>query len=214
MVNHYIRLRGACKKKGSSVLCLTGLGRTRIVSFIYTLKGTARRATRLIAVQILYQIRQSHTTPAGALAQFEESYGAFCAEASATKDPNVLKRRNRRPRVDVPFLRQLVLGVLGSQDEIRKILAQHMQDGWTVDRLPLVLLYILELAVYELKNETAPAPIIINEAIELTKEFFEGEEPGFVNGLLDRVQKEQGRAGTFASSTESLKKEEAPCAEE
>lgn len=173
------------------------------MSFIYTLKGTARRTTRLVAVQILYQIRQSNVTAAGALAQFEEQYIEFCSSGPSGTEADVKRHKHRAPRVEIPFLRQLVLGVTASREEIRSILGQHMQKGWTVERLPLVLLCILELAIYELKNATALAAIVINEAIELTKEFFEGEEPSFVNSLLDRVEKEQISASPSAPKGEN-----------
>lgn len=177
------------------------------MSFIYTLKGTARRTTRLVAVQILYQVCQSRITAAAALAQFEEQYVEFCSASSKGETGTEEKRKHRAPRVEVPFLRQLVLGVTTERETIRAVLERHVRDGWTVERLPIVLLCILELAIYELEHATAPIPIVINEAIELTKEFFEGEEPSFVNGLLDRVQKELHQMKVSAKASSSAQEE-------
>lgn len=176
------------------------------MDFLYTLKGSTRRATRLVAVQILYQIHQTRMATSEALAQFEAQYRAFLEEQSDDEEgksdslkrasvPEINEtgrnkhRRSHAPQIDVPFLKQLVLGAIAERGTEKELLQPHMKDGWTVERLPVVLLCILELALYELKNATAPAPIVINEAIELTKEFFDGEEPGFVNSLLDQIQK-------------------------
>ena len=47
---------------------------------------------------------------------------------------------------------------------------------------------ILRAGVYELvARREVPAKVVIDEYLDITHAFFEGEEPGFVNGLLDRV---------------------------
>ena len=57
-------------------------------------------------------------------------------------------------------------------------------------RLDSTLRAILRCAVCELiRMDDIPAAIVIDEYIDLTKAFFEGPEPGFVNGLLDTISK-------------------------
>lgn len=59
--------------------------------------------------------------------------------------------------------------------------------GWTTDRMAKVDLTIIRLAVYEiLFDETVPAGVAINEAVELAKKFGQDTSYSFVNGVLAR----------------------------
>jgi N utilization substance protein B len=60
-----------------------------------------------------------------------------------------------------------------------------------IDKINKVDLAILRLAVYELQFEKeAPPKVIVDEAIELAKEFGGDASPGFVNGALGKLLKE------------------------
>jgi N utilization substance protein B len=60
-----------------------------------------------------------------------------------------------------------------------------------MERLGPVLRAILRSAIFELLAGTdVPAKVVINEYVDLTRAFFEGNEPGFVNGVLDRLAHE------------------------
>jgi N utilization substance protein B len=54
---------------------------------------------------------------------------------------------------------------------------------------------ILRSGAYELSHrDDVPVEVVIDEYVELAKSFFEGPEPGFVNGALDKVAQDV-RAG-------------------
>jgi N utilization substance protein B len=54
--------------------------------------------------------------------------------------------------------------------------------------MPVIDRNILRLGVYELLFQSAtPAKVIINEAIEIAKDFAADETPQFINGVLDKV---------------------------
>ncbi|MBX6352929.1 MAG: transcription antitermination factor NusB [Thermoflavifilum sp.] len=85
------------------------------------------------------------------------------------------------------YVRRLVDGTLSHRREIDDLLASRI-EGWTLDRLAAVDRNILRLAVYELKFEPdLDVPTVINEAVELAKEFGTQESGRFVNGVLSRV---------------------------
>jgi N utilization substance protein B len=70
--------------------------------------------------------------------------------------------------------------------------------NWRFERIAAVDRNILRLGVYELMLEPAtPAPVILDEAVEMAKRFGEADSPPFVNGILDaimrRVRKDAGR---------------------
>lgn len=78
-------------------------------------------------------------------------------------------------------------GVESSRPEIDPLIENHA-DGWSVDRLPAVDRAILRLAVWELISQPdIPAAVVIDEAIELAKEYSTERSSGFVNGVLDAV---------------------------
>ncbi|MBS9338829.1 transcription antitermination factor NusB [Fructobacillus sp. M2-14] len=83
------------------------------------------------------------------------------------------------------FLPQLVNGVLASRKELDENLAKHLATGWKLDRIARVNLAILRIAAYELTlPEPTPYKVVVDEAVELAKEFSTREDAAFVNGVL------------------------------
>ena len=62
--------------------------------------------------------------------------------------------------------------------------------GWSLDRISGIDLSILRLAFYELNLGETPTSVVVNEAIELAKEFSSDESPKFINGILGKYVKE------------------------
>lgn len=60
---------------------------------------------------------------------------------------------------------------------------------WPIDKLNRIDLSILRLATYELTNTDTPPKVIIDEAVELAKEFGGESSPSFVNGVLGDILK-------------------------
>ncbi len=73
-----------------------------------------------------------------------------------------------------------------SADEWTNRLAPH----WPVARQAAVDRAILRLAIWEITHTTTPPKVVIDEAIELAKEFSTENSPGFINGVLDAILKE------------------------
>lgn len=64
-------------------------------------------------------------------------------------------------------------------------------EGWSKNRIGKVELTILRLAVYEiLKDETVPAGVAINEAVELAKKYGQDNSGAFINGVLAKFAAE------------------------
>ncbi|MBY0262208.1 MAG: transcription antitermination factor NusB [Phycisphaerales bacterium] len=72
----------------------------------------------------------------------------------------------------------------------------ELAPTWPAHRQAAVDRAILRLAYYEMNNTQAHPKIVVNEAVELAKEFSTEKSPAFVNGLLDKalrkVLKERG----------------------
>lgn len=87
------------------------------------------------------------------------------------------------------FTWELVHGVWQKQAELDKIITEFSQN-WRLERMGRVELALLRLAVYELLfSDETPPKVIINEAIELSKQFGDDNSRGFVNGILDAAVK-------------------------
>lgn len=61
---------------------------------------------------------------------------------------------------------------------------------WPVHRQPVVDRNIIRLAVWEMTNTATPPRVVIDEAIELAKQFSTEQSAAFVNGVLDAILKE------------------------
>lgn len=83
----------------------------------------------------------------------------------------------------------LCYGVWKNQEILDASLASFSRN-WRVERMGKVEITLLRLALYELKRQTTVPPrVIINEAIELSKQFGDDKSRGFVNGILDAAAK-------------------------
>ena len=64
---------------------------------------------------------------------------------------------------------------------------QKFLENWRLSRLGLCTRLILRMGVWELVFTDAPSSVIINESIELAKDFAEKDAYKFINGILDQV---------------------------
>ncbi len=80
--------------------------------------------------------------------------------------------------------------ILEKSPEIDKKIEQSA-PAWPILKLNKIDLAILRLAVYELENEKIPPKVVIDEAVELAKEFGSENSPSFVNGVLGTIYKQR-----------------------
>ena len=88
---------------------------------------------------------------------------------------------------------EVVRGVAEHRDEIDKVLASA-SENWRVERMTRLDRNLLRLGTFELmKRSDVPSPVILDEAVELAKQFGTDESSAFVNGVLNRVAHDVGR---------------------
>jgi transcription antitermination protein NusB len=134
---------------------------------------TGRHKSRHRAVQILYQCDVRELAPEQALKAFYESLYS--------------EENEERPEPD-EFMEQLVAGTTSHRVEIDKLI-EAQSANWRIERMPAVDRNILRLAVYELMQKDLAAPIVIDEALELTRRFSGDDAVSFVNGVLDGIRR-------------------------
>ncbi len=89
--------------------------------------------------------------------------------------------------IDTEFAEALLTGVLEHFDELCIAIQEHA-PGWTLERMDPVSRCVLCMGAYEMMfSKEAPAAVIINEAIEIAKEFGTDESGKFVNGVLNAM---------------------------
>ena len=89
------------------------------------------------------------------------------------------------------FAKELVTGVCRSRQELDARLAAH-SEHWRLERMAAVDRNVLRIGAYEILHTDTPAAIAIDEAVELAQRFGGDRSPGFVNGILDSVARENG----------------------
>ena len=89
---------------------------------------------------------------------------------------------------DAALFNDLSQGVLNQSTELRELIKANSKE-WDLDKMYKMDISILLVAVYELLSKKAPTKVIIDEAVELAKEFGEGESARFINGVLAGVAK-------------------------
>ena len=95
------------------------------------------------------------------------------------------------PREATAFSRELVAGVDAEREQLDALIERHA-TGWTLDRIAPLERSILRVALYELLHRSdIPAEVAIDEAVETAKELCGADAPGFVNGILGAVQREE-----------------------
>jgi len=86
-----------------------------------------------------------------------------------------------------PYTVALLTGVDTDGDRIDELVA-GAAVGWEIDRMPVVDRTILRLATWELMARLdVPVAVVIDEAVELAKQYSTEQSGGFVNGVLGTI---------------------------
>ena len=147
-------------------------------------RADARQASRLAAVQALYQMEMSGGGAEEVAQEFvEHRFG----ELPATPDAE--------------FFAAILSGVPRHQVEIDRTIAGALSEKWKLERVDSILRAILRSATFELVDRRdVPAKVVIDEYVAVAGAFFGGDEPGFVNAALDNIAR-QKRASEFGLPT-------------
>ena len=82
------------------------------------------------------------------------------------------------------FATHLARGVQANKATLDKKVAE-LSKNWSIDRISIINMSIIKLALYELTYEKdTPRPVIINEALLLAKRYSDEESAKFINGIL------------------------------
>lgn len=147
-------------------------------------KAQRRGAARIAAVQALYQIELTGTSPDRVLREFV----AHRIDAPAQGDGDEASRDEAVGETDRELFAAIVRGASEQRQQLDEMVGSALAAGWSLERMDRVLRALLRAGAFELfaRPET-PARVAITEYVGVANAFYEGREPGFVNGVLDKL---------------------------
>jgi len=126
-----------------------------------------RHLSRMIAMQTLYEHE-------------------FRPDASVDE----IKSRNLNEysgKTDEVFFNTVVDGVIAQAEKIEALIGEAAPE-WPIDQISLIDKNILKIAIFELIfSKDVPPKVVINEAVELAKQFGAENSSKFVNGVLGTI---------------------------
>ena len=133
-----------------------------------------RTAARLGAIQVNYEVGMTEKSLTDAMAQFLSHYAADIAAEMQVK------------KIDEGHFTELSALMADKKSEIDSLIAERLDDGWSLERLARHELSALRAAVCELKYMPhIPAKAVISEYASLT-DAYQGDVK-FVNAITDRI---------------------------
>lgn len=135
----------------------------------------SRRKGRILAFQALY----SYDVGAMSLERMLE-FSWIEGEGSAGKFSEE----------ECTFARLLIVGTVEHIDEIDSYIKKYLSTNWDFSRISRVSLAILRLSSYSLLYQKDMKPsIVIDEAIDIAKEYGQDDSFKFINAILDKISK-------------------------
>lgn len=143
-----------------------------------TQSAPSRSAARLAAVQALYQMETTSQGVEATIREFKEFRLGRDIEGE------------RIHAADAKFFGDILRGTVESQHRLDPYLQRQLAAGWKLKRIDATARAILRAALYELiRRPDVPARVVIDEYLNVANAFFEGDEPKFINGVLDSAAK-------------------------
>ena len=142
-------------------------------------RADQRSAARLAIVQALYQMDVTGKGLNEILAEFDSFWIGREVEGDEYKP------------AEVQFFRDVLAGVLKEQRAIDPMIDRTLAEGWPLKRVEAVMRAVMRSGAYELKmRPDVPARVVIAEYVAVASAFFEREEAGMTNAVLDRLARQ------------------------
>ncbi|MEQ9488245.1 MAG: transcription antitermination factor NusB [Alphaproteobacteria bacterium] len=138
--------------------------------------GQKRRASRLAAVQALYEV------------DLTEHPASMVIDAYAQAGYLATLDEGGQSQAEADLFTDIVRGVATRRVDLDGMLQSCLQENRTVERMEPILRAILRSGSYELSARgDIDAALTIGEYVALAHAFFDGPEPKIVNGVLERL---------------------------
>ena len=137
--------------------------------------AASRRASRLAAVQVLYEIDRR-------AASVEDVIAAACAQGA------VLDESGLSHPADELLLTSVARGAMDHRETLDGMIDDALASSWTTARLETLMRAVLRAGTGELLvSSDVPARVVISDYVDIAHAFWERGEPGMINAVLDRL---------------------------
>jgi N utilization substance protein B len=136
----------------------------------------ARHRSRKRALQVLFEWDQRGEDISEAIRHYYESLH------SAESESETPLKADR-------FMEELVRGTVAKVEAIDAVI-RAKAEHWRIERMAVVDRNILRLAVFEMQQGAVPGAVIIDEALDLARQFSGDESIPFLNGVLDAIRRQ------------------------
>ena len=156
----------------------------------------SRRKSRIIAFQALYSWDVS-----------KESVDDILSFSWLQKDSEIKEgvehNFSESEKEEQTFASFIITGTIDHINEIDELIKKHLTSNWSMERVNKVSLAILRTSIYEMlyqqgydeyrKITNSEAKIVIDEAVNITKDYGPEDSYKFVNAVLDKIRKDAGK---------------------
>ena len=102
------------------------------------------------------------------------------------------------------FGEMLLQGFIETDEELLQLIEPTLKN-WDADRVALIDMILLKMALTELMNfPTIPSKVTLNEFVEISKLYSTEKSKDFINGILDRLMKKLNKEGKIKKEGRGL----------
>lgn len=144
----------------------------------------SRRKSRILAFQAVYSWDLSKESIDDILSF------SWLQKDSEIKD-GVEKEFSESEKEEQTFASFIIKGTIDHVDEIDELIKNHLSSSWSMERLNKVTLSILRISIYEMLYQQGSVPkIVIDEAINIAKDYGPDDSFKFINAVLDNINRD------------------------
>ena len=144
----------------------------------------SRRKSRILAFQAVYSCDLSKESIDDILSF------SWLQKDSEIKD-GVEKEFSESEKEEQTFASFIIKGTIDHVDEIDELIKNHLSSSWSMERLNKVTLAILRISIYEMLYQQGSVPkIVIDEAINIAKDYGPDDSFKFINAVLDNINRD------------------------
>ena len=127
----------------------------------------------------------------GRILAFQALYSWDVSQSSLEDILNFSWISENTPVEETTFASIIISGTVEHVAEIDELIKTHLSANWTLERINKVSLAILRTSIYEMKFQTGSEPkIVIDEAVNIAREYGLEDSYKFINAVLDKIGKE------------------------
>ena len=145
----------------------------------------SRRKGRILAFQGVYSwdVSKSSVEDILKFSWLQKDSESEDKEQEQSPAPEVLEERT--------FASLIITGTIEHIAEIDELIKNHLSENWTLERINKVSLAILRTSIFEMKFQNGSQPkIVIDEAVNIAREYGLEDSYKFINAVLDKIGKE------------------------